>query len=524
MADNNIPNNEPNRPTLDDRINAKYKTDEREELLKANKSKIFHGRKVIKLPLEKEEINRETLLYLLPSVLSQHFANVTEMDYLYNYYKGKQPILNKKKIIRPEINYIVEENHAYEIVEFKKGYMFGHPIKYAQGEANDTDDIGILNKYMVDQNKEKGDMDIAEYMYTMGTAYRWVLPRKDNIDIDKEAPFRLSEADPRETFVVYSTNISKDVLFGGNLAVIDDENGIKQYILTVYTDTNVYKFNSDGVSGVSFISEDINGIGIIPVVEYALNNSRLSPIEVVMSMLDALNTISSNELDDLAQFVNSLMVFFNVDVTKEILDQVLDLGAVKLSSIDPAKPADLKILQQAISHADTQVLYERVYGKMLGILGVPKQSDSPRSSGDTGQARLLGEGWTLADQRAKVDEANFKSSDREVLRIALKICSKIKNCKLNELAPSEIDIKFNRSKGDNMLVKSQSLTNLISAGVEFETSLATVDLFSDPHEVANKSKTEQEEKKEEQQKMFEQQQNNFDENQNNVNNKANKDE
>lgn len=485
------------------KLDRSSKTERKAQILQANSSRVSFGRKVIKLPLEKEDINAKTIDKYIGEVLATFLMNLTDMNYLYNYYKGKQPILHKAKVIRPEINFICAENHAYEIVEFKKGYMFGHPIKYAQNEASSTDDIGILNKYMLDQNKAKGDMLLAEYMYTMGTAYRWVLPKKTSYDINSEAPFRLIEGDPRENFIVYSTNLANDVLFGGSITQAVDEKGNVEYKITIYTDKMVYIYIGNGVDSARLVSESINGIGMIPIIEYPLNESRISPIEVVMSMLDALNIITSNELDDVSQFVNSLLAFFNVDVTKELLDEILDLGAVKLNTIDPQKPADLKMIQQALNHADVQVLFDRIYGKMLGIIGVPKQSDSPRSSGDTGQARLLGEGWTLADQRAKIDEAYFEASDREVLRIAFNICKTIKGCKLNELSCNDVEIKFNRSKGDNMLVKSQSLTNLINAGVEFETSLATVDLFSDPHEVANKSKVEKEENKQE---MLEEQQ------------------
>ena len=61
-----------------------------------------------------------------------HQQNSWDIDYLYNYYLGDQPILNRQKDIRPEINNKIVENHAMEIVDFKKGYVFGEPIQYVR--------------------------------------------------------------------------------------------------------------------------------------------------------------------------------------------------------------------------------------------------------------------------------------------------------------------------------------------------------------------------------------------------------
>ena len=82
------------------------------------------GRRKITYSLEKKELTVQKILEILPEVLRIHDKNAEEIEYLYNYYKGNQPILNKTKIVRPEINNKVLENHAFEIVEFKKAYVY----------------------------------------------------------------------------------------------------------------------------------------------------------------------------------------------------------------------------------------------------------------------------------------------------------------------------------------------------------------------------------------------------------------
>ena len=51
----------------------------------------------------------------------------------------------------------------------------------------------------------------------------------------------------------------------------------------------------------------------------------------------------------------------------------------------------------------------------------------------------------------------------------------------------DVDIKFTRNKSDNMLVKSQSLQNMLACGVDLDTAFNVCGLFSDSTDVVNKS-------------------------------------
>ena len=63
----------------------------------------FFGRRKLMSSYTESEINEKTLIKMLPQVLAEHERNANEVDYLYNYYKGKQPILDKTKVVRTEI-------------------------------------------------------------------------------------------------------------------------------------------------------------------------------------------------------------------------------------------------------------------------------------------------------------------------------------------------------------------------------------------------------------------------------------
>jgi hypothetical protein len=62
-----------------------------------------------------------------------------------------------------------------------------------------------------------------------------------------------------------------------------------------------------------------------------------------------------------------------------------------ISSQDPQRPADLKLIQNELSHSNTQVLHDRLLESGLTAIGIPTMKNKT-SGGDTGQARELGDG------------------------------------------------------------------------------------------------------------------------------------
>ena len=54
----------------------------------------------------------------------------------------------------------------------------------------------------------------------------------------------------------------------------------------------------------------------IPIIEYPINSARLGAFEIVLSVLDAINTVQSNRLDGIEQFVQSLIVLINSEIAR----------------------------------------------------------------------------------------------------------------------------------------------------------------------------------------------------------------
>jgi len=447
----------------------------------------FYGRKILFDDYLPEDVNSDdtatnvkNISDILTNIWSSHIQNANEIDYLEKYYRGNQPILGKRKDIRPTINNIVLENNAYFVVNFKVGYVFGEPIQFIQRGDIANPEVGVLNGYAIAEDKYDKDSELAESIYTSGIGHRLILPNNN-----EDSPFDIINLDSKTTFIVYS---SKDPAHSKLIGVTFTRSERSKTIEgSVYTNTGYYTFEKSN-TGTAFNVKYKKPfyLGVIPIFEYNFNKWRLGIIEVVMSIFNALNRISSGDLDGLEQYVQSLLVFINNEIDPETYKDVLDLGAVELSTADPARPADIKLLQNEISHENTEVLHKRLLNTALTILGIPVQT-SRTSGGDTGAARQLSDGWTMAQERAKQDENAFKRCSKEEIKLILKICRMTPNSGIKNLTLKDIDQKLPRGRDDNFLVRAQGLMNLITSGVSPDVAYASTGIFPDSNEAYQKS-------------------------------------
>ncbi len=420
-----------------------------------------------------EEITSENIILALEAAITVHSTNSSDIDYLYNYYRGDQPILDRIKTVRPEINNKIVENHALEIVDFKKGYEFGEQIQYVRRGKDESvsEKINQLNDFMFSANKVSQDAKLAEWFYISGTSFRMVLPKSDDLD---ETPFEIDVLDPRYTFVVYSSGFGNHPLMGvKSIKTLDDKVRYQ-----IYTPKEYFEIEEEQI-----IKVEPHALGMIPIIEYPANPSRLGAFEIVLPLLDTLNNMASNRMDGIEQFVQSFMKFVNCDIDETSFQALKDMGAIKIKG-EPGNPADVDIVSKELNQTQAQVSKDDLYQMVLIICGMPNRNGGSSTS-DTGAAVILRDGWSAAESRAKATEVVYKESDKKFLKLVLRI---VRDMVGLDLKLSDIDIKFNRRQNDNLLVKTQGLQNMLEAGVHPLVAITTCGLFNDATDVYSQSK------------------------------------
>lgn len=427
----------------------------------------LHGRRMIKSSVT--EVTAKNVVEVLQKAMTDHDLNRSEIDYLWNYYRGKQPILYRVKDVRPEICNKIVENRANEIVSFKVGYLCGEPIQYVSRNGDDNTSKGVqtLNEYMFAEDKASQDQEVVEWQMICGTAFRLVLPN-EMVSEDDDSPFEMYTLDPRDTFVVYSNAIGNKPLMACKYSK-DKDTQVTTY--SVYTQNRYFEIQ-DSLLTV----EKPHALDMIPIFEYPANNARLGSFEIVLPLLDAINKVSSNRLDGIEQFVQAFIKFVNCDVTAEDFVALKELGAIKVKSVDGAN-ADVDVVTNDLNQDQSQTLKEDMYNAVLTICGMPNRNGGTSTS-DTGAAVLLRDGWSLAEARAKDSEHIFKRAEKQMLKLVLRICRDLGEVNLHL---KDIDMKFTRRNYEAIQSKSQVLIQMLEEPkihplLAFEHS----GLFTDP--------------------------------------------
>lgn len=434
---------------------------------------------------DEAEITQENICRVMDEAFETHLLNAREIEYLQEYEKGKQPILDRVKEVRPEINIRAVENHAHEITSFKVGYVFGSPITYVQRASVDArgtlakaDDkaIGILNEMMFEENKASKDKALGKDITVCGLGYRIVLPRKERYGISAVEILRLN---PKTAFIVKHNGMRKEKLIGASYVETKD----RVIKMGAYTKDAFYELEKDK-AGFEIKSITPTRIGI-PIVEYVNNEERMGSFERTIPLLDALNEATSDRLNGLAQHIQSVLWLNNVELDDKQAAELKDKLGLQTKS-EPGNPASVQYLTATLDQSQTQTLIDYLYEQILQIAGVPGREQS--TGGNTGQAILLSNGWQIAETQAKNVEQTFSESEREMLGVVLKICEQTEVSEVAKLKISDIEIKFSRNRTDSLLVKTQALSNQLQAGIHPLVAITTCGLYSDPQGVWNDSK------------------------------------
>ena len=431
------------------------------------------GRRIIYT--NKNQITANNIIDELNKALVVHNQNAREIEYLDRYYRGDQPILYRKKVNRPEVNNKIVLNLAYELVERKTAEICAEPIQYVLRGTDDekSKQITELNITMDSESKQEVDIDICRWRSICGTAYRFIGNDSGSDDLLDESDFALFSENPVYTFVAYFSNGRPAF----SCQIREGENG--ETIYFCYTNSEWFEI-TDG----KILRSGKNGNGAIPVIEYPNNARRISDIEITIPITDSINTLNSDRINGIEQFVSSWIKFVNCQVDKEQFKEMSLLGALVVKSNNGAEnKADVDVMSNELNQTEGQIVFNDLFEKFLSIQGLANRQGN--TGGDTQGAVNLRNGHYDAGLRTAINEPILKKSERMSLKIIL---NRLRINRNFTLLPSDIEIHINHNKLDNMLVKAEVLKMLLDSGVYYKRAIKTVDMFSDPEQVAVESK------------------------------------
>ena len=407
----------------------------------------LHGRHVAYT--NRKTITPENVADVVGKAMVIHMRNAAETEYLYGYYRGRQDIRLKEKVVRPEINNKVMVNRANEIVTFKTAYLLGEPVQYVSNGGSDTVSAKVnrLNEFMRSESKDTKDKEIADWMHICGVGVRMVVP--DEEGEEDGSPVCIYTLDPRDAFVIYYSGVGHKPLAG--VLRQWDEDG-KPY-QCVYTREWYFE-----IAGGEIKKQEARTIPYIPIIEYTNNDARMGAFEVVLPLLNAINTVESNRVDSIQDFVNAFDVFQNCELEEGQYAELAKGGmAIQIKGTQGMEAKVYRIASE-LNQTNTQTLVDDLYDTALTICGMPNRNGGSSTS-DTGTAVIYRDGFAEAESRAKDTEKTFIRSEREFLRVVLYIC---RNTADLDLQLSDIKPEFTRKNLSNVQSKAQVLAEMLN--------------------------------------------------------------
>lgn len=450
------------------------------------------GVKDILIPIKASELTIDKVMPYLPRITSEFKDNAEKIRRDFDYYCLNHDILKKQ---RPhgdsDSNNVVLEPHLTAMIDWKVGYIFGFPMKYAQSEEAQTDDIKYLNKY-VRNWKRKVDRDVGMWAFATGVGYYFIEPRKRPFDTEHEAPFVIYCRDADTCFKVRSSYAGNEELFDVLYAkhTLTDENGRNTTVeyLDIYFPKEYYHLQKN-----SLVEGEYELVGSrrryyrkLPLVEKKLHNG-IGIVSMLKSMQFALDMISSNNMDNLQDVVNVIFKYKGISTGETAQEKtnfhrgVVKNGAIEIPYQSGAPfPADLEIESvDPLNLQDVGMFKAELKRTMYETAGVPLATSDTNSGGTTKSGSEVANGYENAYNRALDNVNDFIVADYELLEKMLWICKHTSNNKIDKLHASEIEIKYCLNLTDNILTKMQALVYANEIGMPYNMALEKTKMSND---------------------------------------------
>ena len=442
----------------------------------------------------------------MQKALGIHNANRLDCEYLIDYFLGNQDILNRMPSGTSNINNKTVVNYAFPITREIVGYTFGSPTEFIPKDMEYQEDVSKLSDIY---NYEDNTVDICSGIYASicGVGYMITLPSSSiSKDMTPDIPIVHSFLDPRNTFVVQSTEVGNPTILSCNY-VVNKVTGKKDY--TCYTDKFKFEFSN---MNPDTLKVSINPVGRNPITMVPNSLFLTGDWEQAIAVMNAQNLVSSDSLNDIEGTIKSLLVILGA----EFEDEDTDLTKIKKNRVltlvkgtGETGGLDAKFIAPKLESTSVQNIREYLEKARNVITGIPDRSANS-SGGDTGMAVLNRDGWTDIEIVARLKEMFYKNAKKEQLSVGIEILKKLGLIQDN-LSTLNIELSVGRHTTDNLQTKTQAFSTLVATG-----ELATIDalemscLTNKSREVVERGEKFRKERQEEADERFANQQENVD--------------
>lgn len=173
---------------------------------------------------------------------------------------------------------------------------------------------------MFEQSKNSKDISLSDEFFTSGVGYRYVGANVN--DDDEISSFTVHTLESEYVFTVRANTVERQKVLAGTFVIT----GLGEIKIGAYTNEKYFELAGSAM-GWQINKVEKNGLGIIPIVEYVADESRCGSFERVIRLINAINTVSSDRVNGIAQFIQAILWINNVKLSDEQFEELMLKGA-----------------------------------------------------------------------------------------------------------------------------------------------------------------------------------------------------
>lgn len=391
-----------------------------------------------------------------------------------DYYYARLNILRKERIDPTAPNNKIIANYARYITVLNVGYFMSTELKYTVNDEN-IDISAIMDKY-IDNTMIEVDQSNAIKLSKYGKAYELIY-------VNEKAEIKSKSISPKNAFVLKSDDIEETEEVGVYIA--DEEN------IYIYTKENqIYLKGLKEGATAEVTPHQFNGM--LPLIEYLNNEDAIGDYENVITLIDAYNKVVSNDIDNIEDFIDSILVLYGSDISSEQAKLLRETRGLKMNKDERAE-----YLIKVLDEVGITAVLKRLRQDIHKFSFTPDMSDENFIGNSSGVA--LAYKILPFEMLAKTKEAFYEKSAKRRFQLYNLFLSKSENLPIIPL--NALDIVFTRGLPKNDLEISQMIGNL-QGKVTNKSLISLLSFINDANEEDEKIKEEREENIKMQQEMF----------------------
>lgn len=316
-------------------------------------------------------INGELTEAKLKSILTSFYMNEKpKLEKYYNYYVGKQDILNKHYADSSKPCNRVVVNFCNQIVQQYLGFNIGIPVTYEV----DQEIQDILNYNDVTDKDNLLLRNALIYGKSFELNY-----------LDNEGQNRFDCIDTRYGIDIYGDDLQQDELkYFIRMYCVDNTDKLEindNWRVEVYDKNNVYLYKCNyNFTDLKIINIRKNFFSQVPVTVLSLNEEEQSIFAQIISLQDSYNKLISSEVDDWESFVDCYLILKNVQADTEDINK-MKVNRVLLLDND----SSAGYLTKNVNNTQIENMLDNIKELIFKMSNAPDFSD-PNFMGNSGKA------------------------------------------------------------------------------------------------------------------------------------------